>query len=57
MKRSQTLTVREIANLKGCTLKYVYDVQAVGRLPGAKKTGRTWHIPATAVEAWLKARD
>ena len=48
MDNSQSLTVKEFARRKGCTLKYVYDLLAVGRLRGARKVDRVWRIPVGA---------
>jgi excisionase family DNA binding protein len=45
------LTVQEFARARGVSLKAVYDQLAVGRVPGAKKQGRLWLIPATALQA------
>ena len=45
------LSVKEVARRKGCTLKYVYDLLAAGRLRGARKSGRHWRIPARALES------
>ena len=50
------LTVREVAQKLGCTLKYVYDLLYCGRLP-ANKLGRRWMIPLSAVESHLKERN
>ena len=50
------MTVKEMAQLKGCTLKYVYDLLAAGRLRGAEKTGRVWRIPADALETGAARR-
>lgn len=51
MKPSRKFTVRETAVTLRCTLKNVYDLLHACRLEGAEKVGRTWHIPAQAVEA------
>jgi len=40
--------VRETARIKGVTLKAIYDKLYAGRLPGARKIGRTWRIPVSA---------
>ena len=50
-----TLGIAEPARKLNVTLKYVYDLVYSGRL-AAEKTGRTWRIPASAVEARLKQR-
>ncbi len=54
MKRM--MTVRETARRRGCTLKYIYDLLAAGKLAGARKVGKRWQIPAGAVKARLKAK-
>lgn len=51
----RTIGVRETARKLDFTLKYVYDLVYSGKLP-AEKTGRTWRIPVSAVEARLKQR-
>jgi excisionase family DNA binding protein len=51
----KTLGIAEAARKLNVTLKYVYDLVYSGRLP-AEKSGRTWRIPASAVEARLKTR-
>ena len=45
----QTLSVKEAARRKRCTLKYVYDLLAAGRLPGARKHDGKWCIPADSL--------
>jgi excisionase family DNA binding protein len=45
----ELLTVKEAARRKGCTLKYVYDLLAAGRIDGARKDGPKWSIPSTAL--------
>lgn len=57
MSTRHTLTVRQAAMKLGNTQKYVRDLLYEGRLPGATKVGRAWAIPASAVEAHLKARQ
>lgn len=57
MKRKPaSLSVREAAVRMGCTLKYVFDLLYSERLPGAKKVGGRWQIPAEAVESRLGAK-
>jgi excisionase family DNA binding protein len=55
MKQERMLTVREAAWRLGLTLSHVYHLTWVGRLPGARKVGKTWRIPGSVVEARLKA--
>lgn len=45
---TNTHTVSEHARLRGVTLTYVYSQLRAGRIPGAKKVGRTWRLPAQA---------
>lgn len=54
MKQQRMLTVRAAARRLGLTLSHVYHLTWVGRMPGARKVGRTWRIPASVVEARLK---
>jgi excisionase family DNA binding protein len=51
----KTIGIAEAARKLNVTLKYVYDLVYSGRLP-AEKTGRTWRIPASAIETRLKQR-
>jgi excisionase family DNA binding protein len=39
---------KDMARMRGCTLKYVYDLLLAGRIPGARKVGRHWRIPIDA---------
>lgn len=55
MKRM--MTVRETARRRGCTLKYIYDLLAAGKLAGARKVGKVWRVPAEGVEGRLKQRE
>jgi excisionase family DNA binding protein len=45
------ISTKELARAKGCTMKYVYDLLAAGRLRGARKRGKKWCIPVDAVAA------
>ncbi len=56
MELRKTLTVREAALEMGYTMKYVYDLIYMERLPGARKVGTSWRIPARAIQAQLEAR-
>ncbi len=51
----KTISVREAAQQRGVTRKYIYDLIYEGRL-AAEKVGRQWRIPADAVRARLKQR-
>ena len=42
--------VSEVARLRGVTLQHIYNMLRAGRIPGARKIGRTWRIPAAAIE-------
>jgi excisionase family DNA binding protein len=53
----QLLGIRDVACRLGCSLKYAYDLVWTGGLPGARKSGRIWLIPASAVESRLKAKE
>lgn len=53
MDKSQLLSVREAAVLKGCTLTYIRQLLWAERLPGAYKEGKVWKIPRVAIEALL----
>ena len=57
MKRAKQLTVQQTAQRLGVTLKYVRDLLYEGKFPGAKKAGRIWVIPATAVDERAKGRE
>lgn len=55
MKRPHSLGVRDTAKSLGVSLKFVYDLVWAGKLE-AEKVGKTWRIPASAIEARLKQR-
>jgi excisionase family DNA binding protein len=55
MKRSRSLSVRDAAKLLGVSIKFVYDLIWAGTLK-AKKVGKTWCIPPSAIEARLRRR-
>jgi excisionase family DNA binding protein len=46
--KADDIAPKEMARRRGCTLKYVYDLLAAGRIPGARKVGKKWAIPARA---------
>ena len=48
--RAAEIAPKDVARWRGCTLKYVYDLLAAGRIPGAKKVGKRWSIPASAAD-------
>lgn len=47
--KSDFIAPKDVAQLKGWTLKYVYDLLAAGRIHGARKVGKQWCIPARAL--------
>jgi excisionase family DNA binding protein len=55
LDHEKTIGIAEAARRLGVSLKYIYDLVYSGKLP-AQKTGRTWRIPASAVEARLRQR-
>ena len=55
MTKAQFLAVRDAARLMGVSIKFVYDLIWAGKLE-AEKVGKTWQIPARAIEARLKQR-
>jgi len=57
MSEAKPLTVQQTAERLGVTLKYVRDLLYESKLPGAKKVGRKWFIPAKTIEARQKARE
>jgi excisionase family DNA binding protein len=48
--KTDDIAPKEMARRRGCTVKYVYDLLAVGRIPGARKVGKKWVIPARALK-------
>jgi hypothetical protein len=50
LMKSQELAPKDLARRRGYTVKYVYDLLAAGRVPGARKLGKRWSIPARALE-------
>lgn len=57
MKRSnnETVSIREAAQRRGCTLRWIYDQVWAGRLP-AQKIGGQWRIPLSAVNERIGAK-
>jgi len=55
MATTKTMSVAEYARAKGHPLSYVYAMVWSGKLP-AKKVGRVWRIPASAVERSITPR-
>lgn len=56
MKDQRELSPREAARQLEVGLQHVYQSLWVGKLPG-RKVGVHWRIPASAIEARLKARE
>jgi len=54
-QKKETFGIKEAARKLHYSLKHVYDLVQLGKLP-AKKIRRQWCIPAEAVEARLKER-
>ena len=52
---TRTIGIKEAARKLSFTLKYVYDLVYLGKLP-ATKVARQWRIPLSAVEDWRKRR-
>lgn len=57
MPDTKTLSVREAALKLRNTQKFVRDLLYERKLPGAKKSNGHWAIPASAIEARLRARQ
>jgi excisionase family DNA binding protein len=57
MVKLNELTPRQAAKRLDVSLYFVYHCLWAGKLPGARKAGKTWRIPAKAVEARLKQRE
>ena len=49
--KTEDLSVKELARSRGVTIKWIYDLLAMGRLQGAKKVGRVWRIPKGTPDA------
>ncbi len=45
MNKNKSLTAREVAVRRGCTLDLVYRELWAGRYPNAQKLGKKWLIP------------
>lgn len=54
-RNTRTIGIKEAARKLNFTLKYVYDLVYLGKLP-ATKVARQWRIPLSAIEARLKQR-
>ncbi|MGB9071753.1 MAG: helix-turn-helix domain-containing protein [Terriglobales bacterium] len=56
MKRmAEAVSIRDAARQLGVSIRFVYDLVWSGKLP-AQKVDKVWRIPASAIEARLKAR-
>ena len=54
-QKIEMMGIRDAARKLNYTLKYVYDLVYLGKLP-AKKVARQWRIPLSAVEERLRQR-
>jgi len=50
------MTLKEVAALYRCSLRYVYDQCRSGAMPGAWKAGKAWRIPASGVQQFMADR-
>jgi hypothetical protein len=50
-------TVRETVLQTQYTAKYIRDLLYADRIPGARKVGREWRIPAGAIEELRKRKQ
>jgi len=50
MHKEQTLSVRQAAIERRCSLKWIRDLLYAERLAGAQKIGKEWRIPREALE-------
>jgi excisionase family DNA binding protein len=48
--KADAIAPKDMARRRHWTLKYVYDLLAAGRIPGARKVGNHWVIPAAALK-------
>lgn len=48
--KADEISPTDMARQRGCTVKYVYDLLAAGRIPGAQKVGKKWVIPKRALK-------
>jgi hypothetical protein len=55
-KIPKDFSVRGAAIHTGYTAKHLYELLLVNRIPGARKVGRQWRIPASSVEV-LRRRN
>ena len=55
--QGDTIAPKDMARRRRWTIKYVYDLLAAGRIPGAKKIGSQWAIPVAAVTELDRARQ
>ena len=57
VKARPILNTRQTAQALGVGLRHVLTLLYEQKLPGARKVGRVWQIPASAIEARLKVRE
>ncbi len=56
-RKNRMLSPREAAQRLGTSLYFVYHELWANRLPGARKVGKVWRIPAEGVEDRVKQRE
>lgn len=54
-ERTETIGVKDTARRLKYSLKYVYDLVYLGKLPAEKVDGK-WRIPSDVVDEWLRNR-
>jgi len=53
---AKNLTSSQAARQMGCTLDWIYRELRANRFAGAKKFGKEWQIPISAIRARLRRR-
>jgi excisionase family DNA binding protein len=52
MRLGKLLTLKEVADLLGCSDSTVYRLAQRGDLPGFKVSAKTWRFDAVLLDAW-----
>ena len=52
--KTQMIGAREAVRELGCSRRYLYDLLAENKLPGAVKHGKEWQIPLASLKARVK---
>ncbi|SPE21361.1 hypothetical protein SBA5_300005 [Candidatus Sulfotelmatomonas gaucii] len=52
---TRRISVREAANRRGCSLKWIYDLLYTGKLKG-EKLGNLWQIDVKSLESVRRRR-